>query len=176
METGKKSLGHTISMKTASNSQILTIQLSPEDSERLLAEAKRRRVDAESLASMLLHDSLTELNPVSLADIKSLEKLYSFRGETEILLFLEKYQFLIPVLLEAADKICHYFPDAKLFIECVTDPEAVEDSMLELAICMNVTPEEAVDKLNQFQDEWWLNLSDKIRQPLCPILEYPDDF
>ncbi|MEG3971380.1 hypothetical protein QUA00_27720 [Microcoleus sp. T2B6] len=163
-------------MQTASNSQTLTIQLSPEDSERLLAEAKRRQLDANSLAEILLHDSLTELKPVSLVDIESLEKLYSWRGKTEILQFLEKHQFLIPVLLEAADKICHYFPDAKLFIECVTDPEAVEDSMLELAICMNVTPEEAVDKLNQFQDEWWLNLSDKIRQPLCPILEYPDDF
>lgn len=176
METGKKSLGHTISMKTASNSQTLTIQLSPEDGEKLLAEAKRRRVDAENLASMLLHDSLTELNPVSLADIESLEKLYSFRGKTEILEFLEINDFLIPVLLEAPDKICHYFPDAELFLELVTDPEAVDDAMLELAICMNLNPDEAVDKLNQFKDDWWLNLSDKIRQPFCPILEYPHDF
>lgn len=163
-------------MQTASNSQTLTIQLSPEDSERLLAEAKRRGVDADSLALMLLHESLTERNPVSLADLESLEKLYSWRGKTEILEFLEINDFLIPILLEAPDKICHYFPDAELFLELVTDPETVDDAMLELAICMNLNPDEAVDKLNQFQDDWWLNLSDKIRQPLCPILEYPDDF
>jgi hypothetical protein len=81
-----------------------------------LAEAKRRRVDATSLAEMLLHDSLTELNPVSQSDIESLEKLYNLRGKTEILQFLKKDHFLIAVLLEAPDKICHYFPHAQLFL------------------------------------------------------------
>jgi hypothetical protein len=163
-------------MQIASNSQTLTIQLSPEDSDRLLAQAKRRGVDASSLAEMLLHESLTERHPVSVADIESLEKLYNLRGKTEILQFLENYDFLIPVLLEAPDKICHYFPDTQLFLECVTDPEGIDDDMLELAISMNLDPDEAVDKLNKFQDDWWLNLSNKIRQPLCPILEYPHDF
>ena len=163
-------------MQIITNFQTLTIQLSAEDSDRLLAEAKRRRIDANSLAEMLLHDSLTELNPVSAADIAYLEKLYTWREKIEVLEFLENYQFLIPILLEAPDKICHYFPEAQLFLECVTDPEGIDDDMLELAICMNLDPDEAVDKLNKFQDDWWLNLSDKIRQPLCPILEYPHDF
>ncbi|MBE9094176.1 hypothetical protein [Tychonema sp. LEGE 07203] len=163
-------------MTTASNFQTLTIQLSAEDGEKLLAEAKRRGVDAESLALMLLHDSLTGRHPVSVADIESLEKLYTWRGKTEILDFLEKHHFLIPVLLEAPDKISNYFLNAQLFLECVTDPEGIDDDMLELAICMNLEPDEAVDKLNQFQDNWWLNLSNKIRQLLCPILEYPHDF
>ena len=163
-------------MQTASNSQTLTIQLSPEDSDRLLAEAKRRGVDVGSLAETLLHDSLTERHPVSVAELESLEKLYIWRGETEILQFLEKHDFLIPILLEAPEKIRHYFPDAQLFIECVTDPEGIDDDMLELAICMNLDPDEAVDKLNNFQEDWWLNLSNKIRQPLCPILEYPMTF
>ena len=163
-------------MQTITNFQTLTIQLSTEDSDRLLAEAKRRRIDTNSLAEMLLHDSLTELKPISAADIEYLEKLYTWREKIEVLEFLENYQFLIPILLEAPDKICHYFPEAQLFLECVTDPEGIDDDMLELAICMNLDPDEAVDKLNKFQDDWWLNLSDKIRQPLCPILEYPHDF
>jgi hypothetical protein len=79
-------------MQTKTNSQTLTIQLSAEDSDRLLAEAKRRRIDAHSLAEMLLHDSLTELKPVSKTEIESLEKLYKLRGKTEILEFLEIYQ------------------------------------------------------------------------------------
>ncbi len=162
-------------MQATTNSQTLTIQQSPEDGEKLLAEAEHRGVDINSLALMLLHDSLTVQHPVSVADIESLEKLYSWRGKTEILQFLETYQFLIPILLEAPDKICHYFPESQLFLECVTDPEGIDDDMLELAICMKLDPDEAVDKLNQFQDDWWLNLSDKIRQPLCPILEYTDD-
>lgn len=163
-------------MQATTNSQTLTIQLSPEDGEKLLAEAERRGVDINSLALMLLHDSLTVQHPVSVADIESLEKLYSWREKKEVLEFLETSQFLIAILLEAPDKICHYFPEAQLFLECVTDPEGIDDDMLELAICMNLDPDEAVDKLNKFQDDWWLNLSDKIRQPLCPILEYPHDF
>lgn len=162
-------------MQTATNLPTLSVQLSLEDSDRLLAEAKRRQIDPNSLAEILLHDSLTKLKSVSAADIEALEKLYNFREKTEIVEFLEIYQFLIPVLLEAPDKISNYFPDAELFLECVSDPEVVGEAMLELAICMNLEPDEAVDKLNQFQDDWWLDLSDRIRESLCPILEYPHD-
>lgn len=162
-------------MKTAIEPRTLTIQLSPEDSDRLFAEAKRRQVDADSLAQLLLHECLVNLNPLSQTDIESLDKLYNLRGKSEILQFLEQNDFLIPVLLEAPGKISNYFPDAELFLECVTDPETVGEAMLELAISMNLDPDEAVDKLDRFQDEWWLNLSDKLREPLCPILEYPHD-
>lgn len=168
METGKKSLGHTIYMKSASNSQILTIQLSPEDSERLLAEAKRRRVDAESLASMLLHDSLTELNPVSLTDIESLEKLYSWRGKTEILEFLEKYHFLIPVLLEAPDKIYHYFPAKKLYLEVEADSELIDSAQLFLDIIIDGDTDEiideALDKEEKLSEDWYLPLPYEVRR------------
>jgi hypothetical protein len=80
-------------MQTASNSQTLTIQLSPEDSERLLAEAKRRQLDAHSLAEILLHESLTELKPVAGADIESLEKLYSFREKQKYYSFWKNIIF-----------------------------------------------------------------------------------
>ncbi len=168
METGKKSLGHTIYMKTASNSQILTIQLSPEDGEKLLAEAKRRGVDANSLALMLLHDSLTERHPVYFADIESLENLYSFRGKTEILEFLEKYQFLIPVLLEAPDKIGHYFPGKKLCLEVEADSEFIDSAQLFLDIIIDGDADEiideALDKEEQLSEDWYLPLPYEVRR------------
>lgn len=45
------------------------------------------------------------------ADIEALEQLYTFRGRTEVLQFLEQYPFLVSVLLEAPEKIRHYFLD-----------------------------------------------------------------
>ncbi|OCR00901.1 hypothetical protein BCD67_23880 [Oscillatoriales cyanobacterium USR001] len=109
-------------------------------------------------------------------DIDSLKKLYKFRGKTEVLQFLEQYPFLVPLLLKAPDKIRHYFPDSQLFIEAIADPEGFDDAMLELAICINLDPDQAIDRLNLFQDNWWLNISYQMRKPLCLILEYPDDF
>ncbi len=273
-----------------SNSKILVIELSPEDSDRLALEAKRRQIDPTTLAEKLLQNSLNKMNSVfssipqvdpieslptlnkkwwndsvnkefikyhpelsfspdtiripdlllananvngsdkkqrpenisklefstfyetlqntrrgdvlmsassvyqkisqqdsinrqcreiflnSQVDIEALKKLYKFRGKTEVLGLIEQYPFLLGLLLKAPDQIRHYFPDSQLSIEVIADPEGFDDPMLELAICINIDPDEAVDRLNLFQDNWWLNLSYQIRKPLCLILEYPDDF
>ncbi|WP_249067927.1 hypothetical protein [Argonema antarcticum] len=50
------------------------------------------------------------------ADIEALEGAYTFRGREEILQFIAKYPFLVPVLLEAPDKVKHYFPDSRYAI------------------------------------------------------------
>ncbi|MEG3895815.1 MULTISPECIES: hypothetical protein [unclassified Microcoleus] len=155
-------------MKTATNSQTLTIQLSPEDGEKLLAEAKRRGVDADSLALMLLHDSLTGRHPVSFADIESLEKLYSFRGKTEILEFLEKNHFLIPILLEAPDKISNYFPGKKLCLEVEADSEFIDSAQLFLDIIIDGDADEiideALDKEEKLSEDWYLPLPYEVRK------------
>jgi hypothetical protein len=155
-------------MQTTTNSQTLTIQLSAEDSDRLLAQAKRRGVDASSLAEMLLHESLTERHPVSAADIEFLEKLYNLRGKTEILQFLENYDFLIPVLLEAPDKICHYFPGKKLCLEVETDSELIDSAQLFLDIIIEEDADElideALDKEEKLSEDWYLHLPYEVRR------------
>ena len=155
-------------MKTASNSQTLTIQLSPEDSDRLLAEAKRRGVDVGSLAETLLHDSLTERHPVSVAELESLEKLYIWRGKTEILQFLEKHDFLIPVLLEAPDKIGNYFPGKKLCLEVEADSESIDSAQLFLDIIIDGDADEiideALDKEDKLSEDWYLHLPYEVRR------------
>jgi hypothetical protein len=98
-----------------SESNTLNIQLPEEDSDRLTQEAKRR-IDRTTLAQILLHKSLATL------DIESLENLYNFRQKTQVLEFLEKHPFLIPLLLEAHPHIRQHFPDSPLFLEYVPDP------------------------------------------------------
>jgi hypothetical protein len=145
-------------MKEAKN---LTIQLSAQDGDRLATEAKRRQIDADTLAQMLLHDSLAKLNPLSSTDIESLEKLYTFKGKTEVLQFFEKYPFLVPILLEGYKPTHQYFPDAKLFLQVVTDPEAAsqDDDMLWIYIerPKDFEPETAIDRLEQLDDDWWID-------------------
>lgn len=111
------------------------------------------------------------------ADIELLEQLYTFRGRTEILQFLDKYPFLVRVLLEAPEKIRQYFPDSGLFLEVVPDAEVIDWIMLVLSILINIDPNDVVDKLNQMNLDWWLkNTTHEVRRNLCTLLEYPDEF
>lgn len=110
------------------------------------------------------------------ADIEALEHLYTFRGRTEILQFLDKYPFLVPVLLEAPEKIRNCFPESKLFLEVVPDAEVVDWVLLVLSILMKLEPDDAVDKLNQMDMEWWIHTPYEVRKNVCTILEYPDEF
>ncbi|GET36109.1 hypothetical protein [Microseira wollei] len=144
-----------------SEANTLTIQISGDDSLRLAAEAKRRQIDADTLAQMLLHDSLTKLSPLLPTDIESLEKLYTFQGKTEVLQFLEQYPFLVPILLKGYEPTRKYFPDAKLFLQVVTAPEAASknDDMLWIFIerPLYFDPEVAIDTLEQLDDDWCID-------------------
>ena len=144
-----------------SESKTLTIQLSAEDSDRLAAEAKRRQIDADTLAQMLMQECLTKLSPPSPTDIDSVEKLYTFPGKTEVLQFLEHNPFLVPILLEGYEPTRKYFPDARLFLQVVTDPEATskDDDMLWIYIerPKDFDPKKAIDTLEQLDDNWWID-------------------
>ena len=107
------------------------------------------------------------------ADMEALEQLYTFRGRTEVLQFLEQYPFLVPVLLEAPEKIHHYFPDSQLFLEVVPDAEIIDWVQMVLSICMNLDPDEAVDRQNQLDKDWWVGVSQQVQEQLFTLLEYP---
>ncbi|MGE5657859.1 MAG: hypothetical protein ACM37W_14735 [Actinomycetota bacterium] len=156
-----------------SNSQPLTIQLSPEDNDRLSSEAKRRQIDASSLAEILLHDSLTKLNTsLSQGEIESLEKLYQFREKTEVLNFLAKYPFLVPVLLEAPARISHHFPKEPLFLQVVPDPEITDYVHLILSILTGTEPKDAFKRLNQLDRDWELELPYEVRKVFLTNVEF----
>ena len=111
------------------------------------------------------------------ADIQALEQLYTFKGRTEVLEFLDKYPFLVPVLLKAPEKIRHYFPDSQLFLEVFIDPESIDWVKLILSILMKLDPYDAVARQNQLDMEWWLkNTTYEVRSKLFTLLEYPDEF
>lgn len=109
------------------------------------------------------------------ADIEALEHLYTFRGRTEILQFLDKYPFLVPVLLEAPEKIRNCFPNPSCFWKLCQMLKS-STGYLVLSILMKLEPDDAVDKLNQMDMEWWIHTPYEVRKNVCTILEYPDEF
>lgn len=110
------------------------------------------------------------------ADIEALKRSYTFREQDEVVQFLAQYPFLIPVLLEAPEKIRHYFPDSQLFLEVVPDAEVIDWVQLVLSIQMKLDPYEATAREKQLDQDWWLGVPHEVRQQVCTLLEYPDDF
>lgn len=109
-------------------------------------------------------------SPISQTDIESLEKLYTFWEPTEVLQFLEKYPFLVPLLLEAKGHIIHYFPDSPLFLEYIPDPE-IDNHLLALHIGTDLDSESAMDTLDQLYKDWWVNVSIQSQGKLCIDVE-----
>ncbi len=91
------------------------------------------------------------LNP---AEVERLRELYSFREPAEVLQFLEKYPFLVSLLLDAHGTIRRYFPDSPLFLAYVPDPE-IDDPQLVVYIATDLESEEALDSLDKFSWDWY---------------------
>ncbi len=112
---------------------------------------------------------------ISQADIKSLEELYTFRGKTEIIQFLDQYPFLIAPLQSAAQKVRSYFPNEQLFLRIDHDPEIIDYVHLVLSILTERDPHDALNRLNQFDEDWLRPLPYEFKKHLITIPEFYDD-
>ena len=108
-------------------------------------------------------------------ETKQIEQLYTFqdREPGEVLQFIEKYSFLVPLLLEAPQKIYQFFPDAPLTLTVHIDPESYfeEDIELVLLIETDMDPEESVDVLEEFDYAWGIEASDRSKGKLLIDLQ-----
>ncbi|MEC4892632.1 MAG: hypothetical protein SAL07_16715 [Oscillatoria sp. PMC 1051.18] len=109
----------------------------------------------------LSQDKLISLSNISQSDLENLQRLYKFRKPTEVLTFLDRHPFLVPLLLEGYNHIRSRFPNAELFLEYVPDPE-IDDPQLVVYIATSlVNRQQAIDNLEQIDQDWWLNVSDR---------------
>jgi len=105
--------------------------------------------------------------------IQLLEGLYIFRQPAEVRRFIEERQFLISLLEEAYTKIEKYFgPYPQVFLEVISDPEATDDRQLFAFIGTHLSPDKALDTLERFDEEWWLDVLDQAQGKLCIDIEF----
>lgn len=110
--------------------------------------------------------------PATTAEIAALERAYVLTKPSEVLEWLEKQPSLVALLLEVSAKINNYFPDSQCFLEVVIDPEVINDAQLVVFISPNLSPDEAVHKLEQFEDDWWLDASYQTQGKLSVMVEF----
>jgi hypothetical protein len=88
--------------------------------------------------------------------LQSLKQLYIFRRPEGVFGFLRTHPFLVPLLLEAHGKIVQYFEPSRVVLEVVSDPEVQRLVKMFGYIVTTLTPEEAGEKLRQFDRGWFL--------------------
>ena len=106
-------------------------------------------------------------------ELTLLSQLYNIREESEALEFLEDNPALIALVVEAHERVRDYFGSStELALEVITDPEAAEDYELVIFVRTNLSPDDAFSKLEQLDEEWWLDTSSDMREKLCIHVEF----
>jgi hypothetical protein len=88
-----------------------------------------------------------------------INKLYAIPNIFEVNDFLSKHPDLASLVLDAHHTIKEYFLESKLSLEVVCDAEFPGWSKLVVFIETNLDAEEALDKLNSLDDDWWIAAS-----------------
>ena len=105
--------------------------------------------------------------------IQALERQYVFKDRDQVFSFLENHPFLVTLLLEAYSKIETYFPEyPQVSLEVIIDPEVPDDIQLVASIRVNLSPEEALERLDSFDRQWWLQSMDRAKGELCIDVEF----
>jgi hypothetical protein len=114
----------------------------------------------------------TAATPIAARDLKQIEQYYQLPRREEVIQWLEQYPVLVPLLLEAHNKIGEYFADAQVSLEVVPDPEVIGYSQLIAFIITGAEPDEAIDQLERFDEGWWLDKGEPAQDKLEFIVAY----
>jgi hypothetical protein len=144
-----------------------TVSQLPEAEQNAIASLILQKISEPRVAPFLISES----------DIESLEKSYIFRDKTEVIEFIKKYPFLLPVVLEAPAEISPYFPEQKLLLQVINDPEIPNYIHLVLSIILtDLDPDQAMEREDELRKNWSRGLSHEIREHFYTILEYNNEF
>jgi hypothetical protein len=106
------------------------------------------------------------------AELQTIEAIYLFRNPAEVIGFLQSNRFLAPILIEASLEIGKHFNDPRIVLEVDRDEEERSSQQLVAYITTNFNPAEALRRLKQFDEDWWLDVMDLTQGRLCISLEY----
>lgn len=112
--------------------------------------------------------------------LQLLQERYVFRNDAEVKHFLREHPFLTQLLLDTYAKIKAHFPDSQVFLEVATDYGAFghisgvmnSDKELVASISTHLPPEEAIEALHEFYDDWWLKALENARGKISFGLEF----
>lgn len=122
-----------------------------------LIEIPRSRVDH------VLKQSETVCDIIESTRLPGLEDLYTFRNSVAVRHFLLCHPHLIDLLFEAYPHLARCFgPNPQVALEVVQDPEVADWTQLVAYILTSLPVNQALDRLDRFDDEWFLDQVDQV--------------
>lgn len=86
-----------------------------------------------------------------------LSRIYELKEPLDILRFISQYPDILPLLFEAHLEIKKYFLCEKLILEVISDTESSSWQKLVISIFTKESANEAFNKLNLLDENWWLD-------------------
>jgi hypothetical protein len=90
------------------------------------------------------------------SQIERLKEIYGFRGKEEVNNFIKANPQIEEILIEASGEINRYFPDSQPILKHFSDPETTGEQHLIISIPTIYSPKETLTRLDQLEDEWWV--------------------
>ena len=104
--------------------------------------------------------------------IDFLSEIYVFRNSEDAYDFLGDNRQIVGLVAEARYKIREYFPYEELFLDIITYPDSIGETKLVINISTTLSSDEAISKLDLFDENWWIDASEGYGTELCIQVEY----
>jgi len=118
---------------------------------------------------MLAKQERAQAEPDS--SVEQLDPYYRYTDRAQIAQFAQLCPALVPLLLEAAKEIAKHFDEPELVLEVVEGLTA-EDQGLVVSINTDLPPEEAMARMDRFDEEWWVDVQDRAQGRVCIDVEF----
>jgi hypothetical protein len=122
------------------------------DAQLSIQEQQELTVNGEEIASPFLENDIRMEQVLALYSIKDLQAVEGF---------LEENTFLIPLLFTTYLNIEKCFSYSKVTLDVETDYEDATHQELAVYVVSNLPLEEALQQLERFDEQWWLNVLDQ---------------
>lgn len=120
-----------------------------------------------------LADEYAEITFLADRFTERLRQWYGFKDDAEVADYLEKHHSLSNLLVEAQAEIREYFgSDVQLVLKVVKDPDVGDDQRLFVLIQTDMSPEDALDRLDELYDAWWLDALPEADHKMSIDVEY----
>ncbi|MBA2606916.1 MAG: hypothetical protein H0U96_08630 [Acidobacteria bacterium] len=114
-----------------------------------------------------------EIHAKTLEQINVLAREYEIRNAPEVALFLRENNFLLDLLEDIPSKLKKFFGSkSKLALELLSEPDFPSSREIFVLVLTEEEAEQARNKMNKFDEKWWLEQLDRARCKLNVSLEY----
>jgi hypothetical protein len=92
--------------------------------------------------------------------------------ESSVEALLDEHPFLIDLLPEIRGKLRDYFPDSPVSLTVARDPDETDREQIVVAVITDLPPGDAINRLSEFDRDWWLDNLDQAQGKVCIDVEF----